>query len=148
MVLKLIGMQIILIFFNLKFYNREYPGFINQNEICPNSDDKENFALLIKELYYAFQQKGYVLSASVSGEKEKIDISYDVPTLSKYLNFISVAAYDFHGSWEKETGANAPLYPKSNANEIDLENTVDYAINYWLMNGADPKKIVSFLLFY
>lgn len=123
--------------------NREYPGFQDYGQKIGNPNDKENFAVLIKELHDAFQQKGYVLSAAVAAEKYKIDIAYDVPSLSKYLNFINLMTYDFHGSWVNETGANAPLHPKANDAKINQELTVEFAVNYWLMKGADPKKIVS-----
>lgn len=39
---------------------------------------------------------------------------------------------------------NAPLYPRPNDNELDKEFTVEYAVNYWLQSGADPKKLVYF----
>ena len=128
--------------------NREYPGFQDYGQKIGNPNDKENFAVLIKELHDAFQQKGYVLSAAVAAEKYKIDIAYDVPSLSKYLNFINLMTYDFHGSWVNETGANAPLHPKANDAKINQELTVEFAVNYWLMKGADPKKIVSLFWYY
>jgi hypothetical protein len=35
---------------------------------------------------------------------------YDVLKLTKYLDWISVMTYDFHGHWDKKTGHVAPLY--------------------------------------
>ena len=126
---------------------REYPGFLNEGQKGGNPVDKEHFSALAKELSDAFQPKGYLLTAAVSAGKGTIDIAYDVPALSKYLNFINLMAYDFHGGWEQETGANAPLHPKQGASGIDLEFTVEYGVNYWLKKGADPKKIVNLFKF-
>ena len=44
-----------------------YPGYTNDGKY--ENPDKENFAILIKELYDAFQPKGYVLSAAGSSKK-------------------------------------------------------------------------------
>ena len=121
---------------------REYPGYLDQGKLGGNPADKQNYVELIKELHEAFQPKGYLLTAAASAGKQAIDIAYDVPALSKYFHYINVMTYDFHGAWEQETGANAPLHPLPGAKGIDLEFTVEYAINYWLKLGADPKKIV------
>lgn len=43
---------------------------------------------------------------------------YDVVEISKYLDFINVMTYDFHGQWERQVGHNSPLYP--------LESTTSY----------------------
>ena len=76
-------------------------------------NDKRNFGLLVKELNIAFKPKGFILSAAVAAGKSKIDAAYDVPILSKYLDFINVMAYDLHGHWEATTGEHAALFPSS-----------------------------------
>ncbi len=60
--------------------------------------------------------------------------------MSKYLDWIAVMTYDYHGQWDKKTGHNAPLYhhPES---ETPFFNA-NYSINYWIDQGADRKKIV------
>ena len=122
-----------------------YPGYTNDGKY-ENPDDKENFATLIKELYDAFQPKGYVLSVAVSSKKDVIMNSYYVPTLSKYLNFINLMTYGFYEEKREGklyvTGADAPLYHKPDATGTALEYTVEYAVDYWLKKGADPNKIV------
>ena len=37
-------------------------------------------------------------------------VSYDLPRLSKSLDFINVMTYDYHGAWSYFTGVNSPLY--------------------------------------
>ncbi|XP_040087982.1 oviduct-specific glycoprotein isoform X2 [Oryx dammah] len=56
---------------------------------------------------------------------------------SRLLDFISVLSYDLHGSWEKVTGHNSPLFslpgdPKSSA----------YVMNYWRQLGVPPEKLL------
>ncbi|XP_054011753.1 probable chitinase 10 [Hylaeus anthracinus] len=104
------------------------------------SSDKEGFASLVKELSEAFQPKGLLLSAAVSPSKRVIDEGYDVPTLARYLDWIAVMTYDYHGQWDKKTGHVAPLYhlpgdwePTFNAN---------FSIHYWMEKGAPAKKLV------
>lgn len=75
----------------------------------PDSD-KPAFAAWIKELHEAFKPKGYLLSAAVSPSKTVIDAGYDVPALARYLDWVAVMTYDFHGQWDKQTGHVAPLY--------------------------------------
>ncbi|KAM5295181.1 oviduct-specific glycoprotein [Glossophaga mutica] len=106
--------------------------------------DRWNFLFLIQELLSAFQKEAQLtsrprllLSAAVSGDPNVIQTAYDVPHLGRLLDFISVLTYDLHGSWEKFTGHNSPLFslpgdPKSSAQ----------AMNYWRESGAPSEKLL------
>lgn len=61
-------------------------------------------------LHEAFQPKAWLLSAAVSPSRRVIDSGYDVPALSRYLDWIAVMCYDYHGQWDKITGHVAPMY--------------------------------------
>uniref|UniRef100_A0A8C2UBK7 chitinase n=1 Tax=Coturnix japonica TaxID=93934 RepID=A0A8C2UBK7_COTJA len=54
-----------------------------------------------------------------------------------YLDYFHVMTYDFHGSWDGQTGENSPLYSGNNA-----YLSVDYAMNYWKSNGAPAEKLL------
>ncbi|XP_043594466.1 probable chitinase 10 isoform X2 [Bombus pyrosoma] len=102
--------------------------------------DKEGFASLVKELSEQFKPRSLLLSAAVSPSKRVIDTGYDVPSLAKYLDWISVMTYDYHGQWDKKTGHVAPLYRLPN----DWEPTfnANFSIHYWMEKGAPAKKLV------
>ncbi|XP_076244080.1 putative chitinase 10 [Calliopsis andreniformis] len=104
------------------------------------ASDKEAFASFVKELSEAFKPKGLLLSSAVSPSKRVIDAGYDVPTLAKYLDWISVMTYDYHGQWDKKTGHVAPLYALPN----DWEPTfnANFSMHYWMEKGAPPEKLV------
>jgi hypothetical protein len=42
----------------------------------------------------------------------------------------------------KLTAHNAPLHPRPDDIGLDKEYTLEYAVDYYLKSGADPKKIV------
>lgn len=75
----------------------------------PDSD-KESFADLVQELAAVFKPRGLLLSSAVSPSKMVIDAGYDVPRLARYLDWIAVMTYDYHGQWDQKTGHVAPLY--------------------------------------
>ncbi|NP_001268266.1 oviduct-specific glycoprotein precursor [Mesocricetus auratus] len=107
-------------------------------------NDRWNFLFLIEELQFAFEKEALLtqrprllLSAAVSGIPYIIQTSYDVHLLGRRLDFINVLSYDLHGSWEKSTGHNSPLFslpedPKSSA----------FAMNYWRNLGAPADKLL------
>ncbi|XP_050423223.1 probable chitinase 10 [Adelges cooleyi] len=105
----------------------------------PNSD-KEGFSNLLTELREAFDKEGFLLSAAVSPNKAVIDAGYDVPLLSRTLDWISVMAYDYHGQWDKKTGHVAPMY--SHPDDTDMKFNANYTLYYWVSKGADPRKLV------
>nr|CAH7750123.1 unnamed protein product [Callosobruchus chinensis] len=110
---------------------------------------QENFSKLIKELREAFNPHGFLLSAAVPCTGSSADISYQVPELSKYLDFINVMTYDIHGSFDGEVGHVAPLY----ASSVDKTSTakllnVDASITAWIQRGASPQKLTLGIPFY
>nr|XP_023030252.1 probable chitinase 2 [Leptinotarsa decemlineata] len=98
-------------------------------------EDKGNFLLLVKELKAAFRKDKLLLTAAFGAGKDTIDLGYDVEGLSVYLDFIHMMCYDYHGAWDRKTGANAPL------KSTDVLS-VEYTINYMLQLGAVPSKLV------
>nr|XP_023029163.1 probable chitinase 10 isoform X2 [Leptinotarsa decemlineata] len=104
------------------------------------ASDKPAFAEFVKELHAAFQPKGWLLSSAVSPSRRVIDAGYDVPVLSKYLDWIAVMCYDYHGQWDKITGHVAPMY--EHPEDIDDTFNTNFTIHYWIEKGADRRKLV------
>ncbi|KAF3422630.1 hypothetical protein E2986_01595 [Frieseomelitta varia] len=104
------------------------------------SSDKQGFADLLKELSDELRPRGLLLSSAVSPSKQVIDKGYDVPALAKYLDWIAVMTYDFHGQWDKKTGHVAPLYYHPDDDYYYFN--ANYSINYWIAKGAPRRKIV------
>ncbi|KAG7210365.1 hypothetical protein KM043_011900 [Ampulex compressa] len=115
----------------------EYP---TQREGVPA--DRENFVHLIKELKEAFKgPRPLLLSAAISAVKYVIDSAYDVPEISKYLDYIHIMAYDYHGVWNKKVLPNSPL---RGSDELSVEDTVKHL----LQKGAPPEKLILGLAMY
>ncbi|XP_003585862.1 oviduct-specific glycoprotein-like isoform X2 [Bos taurus] len=106
--------------------------------------DRWTFVSLLEELLQAFKNEAQLtmrprllLSAAVSGDPHVVQKAYEARLLGRLLDFISILSYDLHGSWEKVTGHNSPLFslpgdPKSSA----------YAMNYWRQLGVPPEKLL------
>ncbi|XP_054720372.1 chitinase-3-like protein 1 [Uloborus diversus] len=107
-----------------------------------SQEDKKNFVLLLRDLKEAFDPRGLLLTAAVSAGESTIDSAYDIPALAKYLDLINLMAYDFHGGWDTVTGHNAPLYPRSSESAANKKLNVDYAVKYWMKNGAPAHKLI------
>uniref|UniRef100_A0A671LM01 Acidic mammalian chitinase n=1 Tax=Sinocyclocheilus anshuiensis TaxID=1608454 RepID=A0A671LM01_9TELE len=60
---------------------------------------------------------------------------------SKYLDFINVMTYDFHGTWERFTGHNSPLYQGSKDEGDLIYFNTDFAMRYWRDNGTPVEKL-------
>uniref|UniRef100_A0A8D0EQG4 chitinase n=1 Tax=Strix occidentalis caurina TaxID=311401 RepID=A0A8D0EQG4_STROC len=83
-----------------------------------------------------------MLTAAVAAGVSTIQAGYQIAELGKYLDYFHVMTYDFHGSWDRTTGENSPLY-KGPADTGDMVYfNVDYAMNYWKSNGAPAEKLL------
>ena len=66
-------------------------------------EDKQRFTQLCRELFETFkrdeeatQKPRLLLTATVSGNFKIIDTGYDIPEIAKYLDFLSLLAFDLH----------------------------------------------------
>ncbi|XP_055681663.1 chitinase-3-like protein 1 [Lutzomyia longipalpis] len=116
----------------------EYPGRREGSRVS----DKKAFTELLKDLRTAFRPKGLLLTALVAPESINVEISYDVPQISKYLDFIKLKTYDLHGSWDTKIGINAPLYRKSWEEDYASMLNIDSGVKYWLESGAPAEKLI------
>ncbi|KAL1417024.1 hypothetical protein MTO96_027226 [Rhipicephalus appendiculatus] len=105
-------------------------------------EDKANFVALLRELSQEFKPYGLLLTAAVSAGKHFMDPAYDVPQVSKYLDFINVMAYDYHGGWETKVGHHAPMYSRPEEKPEDHILNVNFSVNYWIQKGAPRNKLV------
>lgn len=104
--------------------------------------DKQDFAVLVKELKEAFAGEGYLLTAAVPAGKTNIDDGYDAGSLAINLDFINLMSYDLHGSWDRKTGENSPLYPSSTDTGARRQLNMDWVANYWAEKGVPRNKII------
>ncbi|XP_049845623.1 probable chitinase 2 [Schistocerca gregaria] len=100
--------------------------------------DRENFVALVRELRQEFDKNGWLLTAALGASTAVIEKAYDVPMLGKYLDYMHIMCYDYHGTWDKMTGANAPLYGSSPSDTLSVDNS----IRYYLKLGAPAKKLL------
>ena len=115
----------------------EYP---NQRGGQPS--DKENYVALLRELRQAFNPHGYILSVAVAAAEFSASKSYNIRDLSQYVHFISLMTFDFNGSWNPNTGLNAPMNASSRESGDQAKLNMDSAVRYWIQQGAPRDKLV------
>ena len=90
-----------------------------------------NLKMFFKHIYLSlrFNDNGKlyrfsVLSSSADSPLCACAGSYDVPEISKHLDFLNIMSYDFHGTWDSAVGHNAPLYPLETASREEQKMSV------------------------
>ncbi|XP_055384185.1 probable chitinase 10 isoform X2 [Condylostylus longicornis] len=113
------------------------------------NDDRVAYVNLLRELRIAFEGEAksanlprLLLTAAVPASFEAIAAGYDVPEISKYLDFINIMTYDFHGQWERTVGHNSPLFALESASGYQKKLTVDFSAREWVKQGAPKEKLL------
>ncbi len=130
----------------------EYPvrGGLSTNTNRP--EDKTNFTLLMKKIREKLDEreiidgKRYLLTFAGATSNSYLN-NIEPDKLKQYVDYVNVMSYDIHGTWDRYTDFNAPLYGN---NDITLQykGSVDQSINSWLSVGFPAQKIVMGVPFY
>ncbi|XP_068171928.1 chitinase-3-like protein 2 [Antennarius striatus] len=106
------------------------------------ADARQWFTQLCKELSESFEADSkeqsktrLILSAAVAAPTQDSDEEYEHSEIAKYLDFISVKAFDLRHGSTGVTAHHSSLYSEDNAN-------IDYVIRYWLDRGAPAEKLL------
>jgi chitinase len=141
----------------------EYPGDIGNGcpagQTCQRPEDKRNFVLLARELRAALDEAGrtdgkHYLATIAAGADEKFLLDAGrgagwLRELAASLDWINLMSYDYHGSWERVSGFNAPLH-RDVADTVDANAAanVDASVKRLLANGIPSQKVTLGIPFY
>lgn len=130
----------------------EYPvsGGVSTNVRRP--EDKQNFTLLLQKLRERLDARGlidgkhYILTFAGAAGSSYVN-NTELSILQQYVDYGNIMTYDIHGTWDKYTDFNAPLYNNSDVSP-QYKWSVDSGINTWLKAGFPMNKLVMGVPFY
>lgn len=132
-------------------FDWEFPGFNGDeggDRQLGRPEDKVDYVTLLRELRQAFAPHQFLLTAALTTAKYNMDHAYIVKGVSDNLDFLNLMTYDYHGTWNKKIGYVSPLSGASHWSEEDRMLTVQYTVDYFIQNGADPRKLIIGIPFY
>lgn len=123
-------------------FDWEYPvgGGLECNMNSPQ--DTDNFLALLRELKQDPVGKKLILTAAthIAPFRDATGTpSVDISLFAEVLDQIAIMAYDIHGGWSKEVGANAPLRQDCPAGR---DGSVAGAVGAWTNAGFPAEKLV------
>ena len=132
----------------------EHPGLRGAPYNTVSPKDKQHFTLLLAEfrsqLNAVSKQTGkrYYLTAAINSTAQHM--SHTEPAkYSRYLDWINLMTYDFHGAWKKTgpTDFQSNLYSDPASPDPEAPS-VDKGIQRFVAAGVPPQKIVLGIPFY
>jgi chitinase len=92
---------------------------------------------------------GLLLTAAIPATQEDYS-HYDLRTLSRYLNFVNLMAYDMHWNGEKVTNFHSALFhdPADPSKPPEDTHFGDHAVRAFLRMGVPARKLVLGVPFY
>jgi len=134
----------------------EYPGVAGHNGASGATPrDKSNFVTLVQEMKVAFEKEAVtsgkarlLVTAAVGVGKSTVEQAYNIRQLGQHLDWINLMTYDMHGSWESQTGHNAPLVSSTGWSILDYPLSAEWAVDYWIKNGCPANKLTLGLATY
>lgn len=130
----------------------EYPvsGGMATNTRRP--EDRQNFTLLLKTLREkldaraALDQKYYLLTIAGSAGSG-FTTNTEMDSFHQYIDYANIMTYDIHGTWDKYTDFNAPLYSNGD-NSSQYKWSVNAGVEAWIAKGFPKEKIILGIPFY
>jgi len=123
----------------------EYPSGREGSRI----EDRDNFVELLNELRHELDKYGLMLTVALGAAPATIKKGYDIPAISAAVDLLHIMCYDYHGSWDGQTGHNAPLrLPEGALLEEDHRLSIEDTVKFFLSKGAPRHKMVLGIPFY
>ena len=130
----------------------EYPvsGGLSTNVRRP--EDKQNFTLLLRTLREKLDARGqkdgkdYILTFAGAAGSWYVN-NTELHKIHQYVDFANIMTYDIHGTWDRYTDFNAPLYNNKDASP-QYKWSVDSSIKAWVNAGFPKEKLVMGVPFY
>ncbi|CAN8021196.1 unnamed protein product [Ixodes persulcatus] len=123
----------------------KYPGYEPRGG---TSDDKDNFVQLLKELKAAFNPHPLFLTAAVPVEENYLEDGYDLPRLTRNVDWFNVLAYDLRGKWNRFTDMHSILYKRAADSKYFQELTIAEGMKRLVRMGAPKDKLMLGIAFY
>ncbi|KAF6212525.1 hypothetical protein GE061_013048 [Apolygus lucorum] len=123
----------------------EYPG---APDLGGRQNDKDNLSKLIEELSGVMDSRRWLLTASVSPSRFRLDDGYDVPRIAPYLHFILLKSFDFHQERDEAANHPSPLIMSQEEDPLSLYYNVDYAVKFWLRQGVLRSQLIVGIPFF
>ncbi|KAL9701435.1 hypothetical protein quinque_004876 [Culex quinquefasciatus] len=114
-----------------------YPG-----QFGGRACDKGNLVVLLQELQLRLRACAMGLSVTVGVDPKDIDISYDVPKIDEYVDFVNFLTGDYHDP--RKPSHVSPLYPCDTKDRLNIQ----YSVKTYIQAGLNPQKIVILLSTY
>ncbi|XP_052241370.1 chitinase-3-like protein 2 [Dreissena polymorpha] len=83
-----------------------------------------------------------LITIAVAVGDDTISKSYDIPQISRLVDYIQVMAYDFHGTWSRVTSFSGPLNSRLSDSRFNQQLSQHWAIDRWISGGAAREKLV------
>lgn len=130
----------------------EYPGKDPGNGARFTPQDRANATALLQEFRKQLG-KDYLLTVDVAGGNVNSTPSWDLPAISKVVDWIDLMAFDFHGGWDTLTDFNSPFgidprEPAIGGGALQWAWNTAGSAAYFLLNGVPRDKLVVGIPFY
>ncbi|XP_058821625.1 endochitinase-like [Topomyia yanbarensis] len=108
------------------------------------TNDKANFALLLKELSDAFELDGHDRELTVTApiEEFRLNEGYAVTDVCRYVDYIYLTAYELRGPWNNFTDVHTPMQGRSFESEAFKHFNVMDGVSLWTQRGCPVGKLV------
>ncbi|XP_076443544.1 chitinase-3-like protein 1 [Babylonia areolata] len=113
----------------------------------PNATTRADYTRFLKALRTAFAadkrgKERLLLTVALPAGRQFIDPGFDIGALNRYVDLASVMTYDYHGSWDKVTGFDSPLFSRKSDPSFNNELSTDWTIRYYMSRGLAADKIL------
>jgi len=110
----------------------------------PTARDRKNFSALVRELRVALTETDSSLSLSIALPSQDQRMGFDPKVLRENMDWIGIMTYDYHGSWSRHSGHQAPLYNSPG----DSCGSLSSSIQFWLNQGIKPQQLTAGISFF